>query len=274
MNTGTPDILARILAHKRREVARRAAAVPVSELETRAAAAPDPRGFRHAIQHCVDSGNMAVIAEIKKASPSQGVIREDFSPRWLAQRYAGAGAACLSVLTDEAFFQGCDGDLETARAACGLPVLRKDFVVDPYQIVEARSIGADGVLLIVAALDDGALRELASAAQAWGLDVLVEVHDVGELDRALALDIPLIGINNRNLRTFETRLDTTLELLPRVPENRLVVTESGIHDVADVQRMRTHGVHAFLIGETFMRAPDPAAKLGELLGGKNRRPGG
>ena len=259
------DILAQILRHKRGEVARRAAARPRAELAAQAVRTPQPRGFMAAVRQRVMRGDAAVIAEIKKASPSKGVIREDFSPSAFARSYAAAGACCLSVLTDERFFQGADEDLKAARSACDLPVLRKDFVIDPYQIYESRCIGADCILLIVAALDDTELSEMAGLASTMGMDVLVEIHDAGELARALRLDVPLIGINNRNLRTFETRLETTLDLLPHIPEDRLVVTESGIHGVPDMKRMRSHGVHAFLIGETFMRASDPGAKLAELL---------
>ncbi|MDH3639294.1 MAG: indole-3-glycerol phosphate synthase TrpC [Gammaproteobacteria bacterium] len=259
------DILTQILDYKRGEVARRAAARPRADLEAAAAEAPAPRGFLNALRRRVTRGEVAVIAEIKKASPSKGVIREDFSPSAFARSYAAAGACCLSVLTDERFFQGADEDLVAVRSVCALPVLRKDFVIEPYQVYESRSIGADCILLIVAALDDTQLSELMDLAVALGLDVLVEVHDADELARVLHLDAPLIGVNNRNLRTFETRLETTLDLLKHIPEDRLVVTESGIHGVPDVERMQAHGVHAFLIGEAFMRAPDPGVKLAELL---------
>jgi indole-3-glycerol phosphate synthase len=207
-----------------------------------------------------------VIAEIKRASPSRGVLRADFRPADIAASYEAGGAACLSVLTDRDFFQGDDDCLRQARAACTLPVLRKDFVVDIYQVHESRLLGADCILLIVAALDDARLREFAALAAQLGLDVLVEVHDAAELERALALDLPLIGINNRDLRTFDTRLETTLDLLPAIPRDRVVVTESGIHTALDVRRLRTCGVNAFLVGEAFMRAPDPGAELRKLFG--------
>ena len=211
------------------------------------------------------AGEAAVIAEIKKASPSKGVIREDFDPVAIAEAYQRGGAACLSVLTDRDFFQGHEDYLSAAREACDLPVIRKDFIVDPYQVVEARAIGADCILLIVAALDDATLAELDAAARELGMDVLVEVHDRTELERALRLELDLVGINNRNLRTFETRLETTLDLLDAVPPGCLVVTESGIHGRADVARMRASGVHAFLVGEAFMRAEDPGAELQYLF---------
>jgi indole-3-glycerol phosphate synthase len=262
----TSDILEKILRRKAEEIAERRARVPRAELTRRAALAPPVRGFVEAIEQRIAQGQPAVIAEIKKASPSKGLLRADFRPAEVAKSYAAAGAACLSVLTDADFFQGADEYLQQARAACALPVLRKDFTIDPYQVDEARALGADCILLIVAALDDVALGELAGTAQHLGMDVLVEVHDGEELDRALGLNTALIGINNRNLRTFETRLETTLELLDRVPNDRIVVTESGFHTPADVVRMRAAGVHAFLVGEAFMRAPDPGRKLAELFG--------
>jgi len=211
------------------------------------------------------AGRAAVIAEIKKASPSRGILREDFDPEQIAISYENGGAACLSVLTDIDFFKGADAYLQQARAACSLPVLRKDFVIDPYQVYEARALGADCILLIVAALDDDLLRELLQLAGELGMDALVEVHDATELQRALAMPAPLLGINNRDLRTFETRLDTTLGYLQQIPDDRLVVTESGIHTVDDVALMRSHGVNCFLVGEAFMRAPEPGAKLAELF---------
>jgi indole-3-glycerol phosphate synthase len=264
--SGLPDILQLILAHKAQEVAARARAVPLSTVQIKAEAAPPTRGFAQAIGARVRAGRAAVIAEIKKASPSKGLLRADFRPPVIAQSYARGGAACLSVLTDESFFQGGDADLVVARAACPLPVLRKDFTIDPYQVFEARALGADCILLIVAALDDSQMRELCAVARAVGLDVLVEVHDAEELERALALDTPLIGVNNRDLRTFDTRLTTTLDLLGRMPKDRIVVTESGIHTPADVALMREHGVHAFLVGEAFMKADDPGQKLATLFG--------
>ena len=220
-----------------------------------------------AIESRLRMGEPAVIAEIKKASPSKGVLRADFRPAEIAASYARAGAACLSVLTDRDFFQGAPEHLQQARAACALPVLRKDFIIDPYQVYEARVWGADCILLIVAALGDAQLTELSDLALHLGMDVLVEVHDAEELERALALHVPLIGINNRSLRTFETRLDVTLGLLGRIPAGRIVVTESGILAPEDVALMRANGVHAFLVGEAFMRAPDPGERLMQLFGG-------
>jgi len=259
------DILQRILARKREEIDDRRARVSERDLQRRLADAPPVRGFGAALRAKVAAGSAAVIAEIKKASPSKGVMRADFRPAEIAASYAAGGAACLSVLTDVDFFQGADAYLQQARASCALPVLRKDFTVDAYQVYEARALGADCILLIVAALEDRDLRELATLAQSLGLDVLVEVHDGAELDRALATGTTLIGINNRNLRTFDTRLETTLELRDRVPADRLLVTESGIHTRADVAQMRAAGVHAFLVGEAFMRADDPGAELRRLF---------
>ncbi|OGI43130.1 MAG: indole-3-glycerol-phosphate synthase [Candidatus Muproteobacteria bacterium RBG_16_64_11] len=264
MNSNS-DTLSKILKRKAEEVAARRAAVSLSDLRARLPGAPAPRAFVGAIEAKLAAGKPAVIAEIKKASPSKGLLRADFRPAEIARSYERGGAACLSVLTDRDFFQGADEYLKEARAACALPVLRKDFTVDPYQVVEARVIGADCILLIVAALDDTALRELAALARELRMDVLVEVHDAAELDRALALDVRLIGINNRNLRTFETRLETTIGLLPGIPPDRIVVTESGIHIQADVALMRGHGVNTFLVGESFMRAEDPGDKLAELF---------
>ena len=266
MNRSVPDILVRILARKREEVAERSARVPVSELEARIASATPVRGFRQALEARIADGQPGVIAEIKKASPSRGVLREDFDPEAIARSYARHGAACLSVLTDIDFFQGADTYLAQAREASGLPVLRKDFTLDPYQVQEARAIGADCILLIAAALSDAQMEELAAAAHELGMDVLLEVHDREELERGLHLPVRLIGINNRNLRTFEVSLETTLDLLPEIPGDRLVVTESGILEPADVRRMRDAGVHAFLVGEAFMRAPDPGVRLAELFG--------
>lgn len=266
MQTDTPDILKKILHRKAVEVTERLARVSYEDLLKRAALADAPRGFARALAARIGAGEPAVIAEIKKASPSKGVMRPEFYPAAIAASYAAHGAACLSVLTDRDFFQGSEAYLKEARAACALPVIRKDFLIEPYQIVEARALGADCILLIAAALDDARLRHLAELAGELGLDVLVEVHDAAELERALTLDLPLIGINNRNLRTFEVSLSTTLDLLPAIPADRLVVTESGILTPDDVALMRRHGVHAFLVGESFMRAPDPGAKLAELFG--------
>lgn len=265
-DTMQADILKAILQHKADEIAERKSARPAHELKARAADLPPARGFYAAIRRCVDQGRPAVIAELKKVSPSRGIIRVDYKPRAIAESYAAAGATCLSVLTDGKFFQGADEHLIEARAACSLPVLRKDFLIDPYQVYEARAIGADCVLLIAAALSDDQMQDLAGLAQELGLDTLVEVHDREELERALMLRTPLIGINNRDLRTFETSLETTLRLLYDVLSDRTVVTESGIRTRDDVALLSRRGVHAFLIGETFMSAPDPGAKLRELFG--------
>ncbi len=262
----TPDILQQILARKAEEIAERQQRLSLRELRQQTASLPAPRPFQDQLTRTIAAGRAAVIAEIKRASPSKGLLRDPFEPVAIAQSYAAAGATCLSVLTDRDFFQGHEDYLRAARAACDLPTLRKDFIVDPYQIHEARLIGADCILLIVAALDDATLCGLARLAAELSLDVLVEVHDAEELERALATGATLIGINNRNLRTFETRLDTTLNLLSQMPKDRTVVTESGIHTPADVALMRENGVHAFLVGEAFMRAPDPGAKLAELFG--------
>jgi indole-3-glycerol phosphate synthase len=259
------DILNRILARKVEEITARSQAMPLAELSARVADLPATRGFAAAIEAKIEAGLPAVIAEIKKASPSQGVIRADFDPAAIATSYAAAGAACLSVLTDADFFEGSEAYLQQARAACELPVLRKDFTIDAYQVYEARAIGADCILLIVAALGDTALLELSLLAADLDLDVLIEVHDEGELERALDIPAPLIGINNRNLRTFETSLDTTLRLRKRVGDERLLVTESGIHTPADVAKMREAGVGAFLVGEAFMRAHDPGVELARLF---------
>ncbi len=259
------DILTRILARKADEVAGRSARVPLAELAARIADLPDTRGFVAAIEARIEEGEPAVIAEIKKASPSKGVIRADFDPAAIARSYERGGAACLSVLTDADFFQGHEDYLRAARAACSLPVLRKDFTVDAYQVYEARVIGADCILLIVAALDDATLLDLTLLAAELDLDVLVEVHDEAELERALELPAPLIGVNNRNLRTFEVSLDTSLALRARMTDGRVLVSESGIATPADVARLRAAGIHAFLIGETFMRAADPGAALSALF---------
>ena len=260
------DILKKIIAVKTEEIARAKAARSLSDVQAAARAASPVRDFVGALRAKIAAGDAAVIAEVKKASPSKGVLRADFRPAEIAASYAAHGAACLSVLTVEQFFQGHLDYLQEARAACRLPALRKDFMIDPYQVYEARAAGADCILLIVAALDDGLMRELEAVAIELGLAVLVEVHDGGELDRALALKTPLLGINNRNLRTFETRLDTTLNLLARIPADRLVVTESGILKREDVELMREHAVHGFLVGEAFMRAPDPGVELERLFG--------
>lgn len=259
------DILQKILAVKVEEVQAARRALPWNELNQMAREADPCRGFAAAVRQRVQQGRAAVIAEIKKASPSKGVIRPDFQPAAIAESYAEHGAACLSVLTDERFFQGSAAYLREARAACALPVIRKDFLIDPYQVAEARAWGADCVLLIVAALSLTQLQELEHAAIEQGLDVLVEVHDAEELQAALTLRTPLLGINNRNLRTFDVSLQTTLDLLPAIPPGRLVVTESGIFTPDDVALMQDHAVHAFLVGEAFMRQPDPGAELARVF---------
>jgi len=270
------DILNKILAVKREEVAAAQAAKPLAAIRAAAEAQAAPRDFVGAIRNKINAGGTAqagsaalmgtaIIAEIKKASPSKGVIRPDFHPAAIATDYAKHGAACLSVLTDRQFFQGSTEYLQAARAACTLPVLRKDFMIDPYQVLEARAMGADAILLIVAALSDTQMAELEDLALSLNMSVLVESHDAGELDRALQLRTPLIGINNRNLRTFEVSLDTTISQLARIPNDRIVITESGIRAPADVALMKRHGVHAFLVGEAFMRAPSPGAELARLF---------
>ncbi len=264
------DVLAKILATKTVEVAAAKRQRSRTEIERDAQRADAPRGFARALASHIADGRAAVIAEIKKASPSKGLLRPAFHPAAIARSYEAGGATCLSVLTDEQYFQGSRDALVAARAACGLPVLRKDFIVDPYQIAESRAMGADCILLIVAALDAQALDELAQAAHDYAMDVLVEAHDARELDLALAVASDpartVIGINNRNLRTFETRLETTLDLVARVPRDRVLVTESGIATTEDIARMQNAGVHGFLIGETFMRADDPGAALKALFG--------
>jgi indole-3-glycerol phosphate synthase len=261
-----PTVLEKILARKAEEVAARRASVSLAELETLAAAADVPRGFANALIAQAKRKQPAVIAEIKKASPSKGVIRENFQPAEIAKSYEAGGATCLSVLTDIDFFQGADEYLKQARAASKLPVIRKDFMIDPYQIVEARALGADCILLIVSALDDVKMAELASVAKSVGLDVLVEVHDGLELERALkTLDTPLVGVNNRNLHTFDVNLETTLDLLPRIPRDRLVITESGIFNRADVELMEINDVYSFLVGEAFMRAAKPGVELQRMF---------
>ncbi|URM29528.1 indole-3-glycerol phosphate synthase TrpC [Pseudomonas frederiksbergensis] len=261
-----PTVLENILARKVQEVAERRARMSLAELENLAKAADAPRGFATALIDQAKTKQPAVIAEIKKASPSKGVIRENFVPADIAKSYEKGGATCLSVLTDIDYFQGADAYLQQARAACKLPVIRKDFMIDPYQIVESRALGADCVLLIVSALDDVKMAELAAVAKSVGLDVLVEVHDGDELERALkTLDTPLVGVNNRNLHTFDVNLETTLDLLPRIPRDRLVITESGILNRADVELMEISDVYAFLVGEAFMRAESPGTELQRLF---------
>lgn len=265
MTSDVPDILKKIIARKHEEIAERSRTVPLARLQDRMATAEAPRGFCRAIESTLQRGEAAVIAEIKKASPSKGVMRDPFLPESIAQSYEQGGACCLSVLTDEDFFQGSEAALVAARAACSLPVIRKDFIVDTYQVDEARAMGADCILLIAAALGDQQMADLYHHATGLGLDVLVEVHDGQELQRTLALSPMLLGINNRDLRTFDVTLDTTLALLGDIPEGTTVVTESGILDVSDVRRMRSAGVHAFLVGEAFMRADDPGTALQELF---------
>ena len=261
----TPTILKKILARKVEEVAERQAHSPIARLREAIVEQGDTRGFARALQTRIDLGEAAVIAEIKKASPSKGVIRQDFNAMELARSYEKGGATCLSVLTDVDFFQGSDDFLRQAKSVVRLPLLRKDFIVDAYQVYEARAIGADCILLIVSALDGQSLHSLHDLAHEIGLDVLVEVHDRRELDLALQLSTPLIGINNRNLHTFHTSLETTFSLLDGIPSERLIITESGIHTIDDVLAMRGHGVNAFLVGEAFMRADDPGHRLVEMF---------
>ena len=265
MTNNTPDILKTILTKKAEEVARRKNNAPLSMLAELATTVPGPRGFYQALRSKADQKKPAIIAEIKKASPSQGVIREDFRPVDIAVDYAFNGASCLSVLTDKEFFQGSEVNLQLVRQNCPLPAIRKDFMIDPYQIHESRALGADCVLLIVAALDDAMLKELADAATGLGMDVLVEVHDADELERALKLNTNMIGINNRNLRTFDVSLQTTLDLKNTIPADKLIVTESGIHTPADVKLMQDNGIYTFLVGEAFMRAESPGQKMRELF---------
>ncbi|RBI65372.1 indole-3-glycerol phosphate synthase TrpC [Vreelandella sulfidaeris] len=261
----TPTILTRILARKDQEVAERRQAVSEADLLALGEQQSAPRGFIEALNTRIATGDAAIIAEVKKASPSKGVIREEFHPSDIAKSYAQGGAACLSVLTDADFFQGHEDYLIAARDVCTLPVIRKDFITHRYQVSEARAIGADCILLIVAALDDAQLRDLHQQANQLGMDVLVEVHDADELERALALELKLVGINNRNLHTFDTSLNTTLDLLPRIPESVTVITESGIHTRDDVELMRDHNVNGFLVGEAFMRESDPGLALKRLF---------
>lgn len=265
MSQDTPTVLKKIVARKWEEVAERKARVSEAELLQQARTAGPARGFVSSLQRSLQQGRSAVIAEAKKASPSKGVIRDPFDPAAIARSYEQGGASCLSVLTDRDFFQGHEDYLQQARAACALPVIRKDFLVDPYQVIEARAIGADCILLIAACLDDSQLAELAACARELALDILIEVHDRAELERTLPLGQTLVGINNRNLHTFEVSLNTTLDLLPHIPDDRVVVTESGILERADVQLMRDHGVNSFLVGEAFMRAEDPGQRLRGLF---------
>ena len=265
MVADVPDILKRIIKRKHEEIAERNAIVSIDNLLEQAAAADTPRGFVNALNKKIDDGQAAVIAEIKKASPSKGVIREPFEPADIAKSYESGGAACLSVLTDADFFQGSEAALQSARAACQLPVIRKDFIIDPYQVAEARAIGADCILLIAAALDDAQMRGLYNLATELGMDVLVEVHDAVELERSLELSPMLLGINNRDLRTFDVTLQTTIDLLTGIPAGTRVVTESGILKREDVSQMREVGVHSFLVGEAFMRAEDPGTALKNMF---------
>jgi indole-3-glycerol phosphate synthase len=259
------SVLVRIISDKKIEVKARARRVPVRDLQVRCREMPLARGFIAGMRARVDAGDPAVIAEIKRASPSRGLIREDFSPRQIAGSYQSGGAACLSVLTDETYFLGRDEHLVAAREACSLPVLRKDFTIQEYQVWEARALGADCILLIVAVLEDALLRDLNALAGELGLDVLVEVHNETELQRVAGMSLPLIGINNRDLRNFTTSLDTTIDLLPGVPDGCLVVTESGIHSREDVAKLRAVGVRAFLVGEAFMSSDDPGERLAEMF---------
>ena len=259
------DILRRILETKREEIRVGRTKVPEAEMARRARVAPPVRGFEAALRAAIAAGRPAVIAESKRASPSKGLLREPYDPAAIARSYAAGGATCLSVLTDRQYFQGAPEHLVAARAACALPVLRKDFVIDPYQVDEARAMGADCVLLIAAALEEGAMRELEARAMRWGMSVLVEVHDAAELESALRLQTRLVGVNNRDLRTFETRLERTIELAPRVSVGHLLVSESGIATQADVRRLRERGIGAFLVGEAFMRSADPGKALGLLF---------
>lgn len=265
-SAGTPDILAKIIKVKVEEVAAASARVSLAEIRAQARAAAPVRDFAGALRAKVQAGKPGVIAEVKRASPSKGLLRDPFVPAEIASSYERHGAACLSVLTDRQFFQGALEDLVAARGACGLPVLRKDFMIDPYQVYEARARGADCILLIVAALELSRMRELEAVAFELNMSVLVEVHDAAEMDLALQLRTPLVGVNNRDLRTFETRLETTYSLMARVPKDKVLVTESGILRPDDVQGMRSRGIDCFLVGEAFMRAPDPGAELARLFG--------
>ena len=266
MPPDTPDILKKILARKAEEITARSERVPMRELGERIQSMSRPRPFADSLRARIDKGEAAVISEIKRASPSRGLLRENFEPDVIAREYEAGGAAALSVLTDEDFFQGADAHLVSARAACALPVLRKDFTIDAYQVYEARCLGADCILLIVAALGDASINELAGLAVHLDMDVLVEVHDGDELERVLHLDHLMLGINSRDLRTFETKLETVLDLLASIPDNRLVIAESGIHTSQDVERLRDSGVHGFLVGEAFMRTEHPGERLAALFG--------
>ncbi len=262
----TPDILKKIVSRKLEEIAQRLSEKSLEQLQEASSHASPVRGFANAIAGKIEAGQAGVIAEIKRASPSKGILRENFKPGEIARSYAEGGAACLSVLTDVDFFQGSDAYLKQARAACELPVIRKDFIVDPYQVYEARAMGADCILLIAACLDDRQLKTLNDLAHHLDMDVLIEVHDEEELERSLQVENRLIGINNRNLRTFEVSLETTLRMLPRIPADRILVTESGILSAQDVALMRENSVNAFLVGEAFMRADNPGERLAELFG--------
>jgi indole-3-glycerol phosphate synthase len=259
-------ILEKIAAYKREEISAAKAATPLAAVEEEARGAPPVRPFRATVAACANEGRYALIAEVKKASPSRGLIREDFDPTSLAIAYAAGGAVCLSVLTDGPSFQGDPRHLVEAREVCALPALRKDFILDPYQVPQSRALGADCILIIMAAVDDFLAMELAGAAHNWGMDALVEVHDEEELDRALSLPTSLIGINNRNLKTFETSLEVTRRLIPRVPQGKLIVSESGIFTSADIEWLSRAGAHAFLVGESLMRQGDVAAATRQLLG--------
>ena len=265
MSSDTPTILKKILARKQEEIIERSRTVSVEQLLEKANSASAPRGVAAALAAKLAGGESAVIAEIKKASPSEGVIRENFDPAAIARSYAKGGAACLSVLTDVDFFQGADRFLTMAREACDLPVIRKDFIIDSYQIYEARAMGADCILLIVSALNEQQLYELHEVALTMGMDVLIEVHDAEELTTALKLDNPMVGINNRNLHSFDVSLDNTFQLLEQIPSGKIVITESGIHNSDDVAVMRANNVNAFLVGEAFMRSQEPGEKLRELF---------
>jgi len=265
MSPDTPTILKNILARKREEISERSAVMSADQLLEKALSASAPRGFAAAMAAKIAAGESAVIAEIKKASPSKGVIREDFDPAAIAKSYADGGAACLSILTDVDFFHGADEYLQQAREACNLPVIRKDFIIDKYQIYEARAMGADCILLIVSALAEDQLNHLHEVAISLGMDVLIEVHDAAELAIALKRDNPMVGINNRNLHSFEVSLENTYQLLEQIPANKIVITESGIHSRDDVAAMRKQNVHAFLVGEAFMRSEEPGERLSEMF---------